>query len=166
MPRPLFSLNFSTWATCHGNKDLDLRNNVERMATITDYSNERSLLFDDSGFSSFKDTNYELLIIKQMPRNQGSAENNVMHERKEFPLKRKLTTTSLLGPRISCHFFISSSSSKGVSFIAWKTHYKVLVLIYKCHKRCFKSFTANNAIYISDKFLMFEEKKKNISTYL
>lgn len=43
---------------------------MERMATITDYSNERSLLFDDSGFSSFKDTNFELLIIKQMPRNQ------------------------------------------------------------------------------------------------
>lgn len=44
-----------------------------------------------------------------------------MHERKEFTLKKKLTTTSLLGPRISCHFFISSSSSKGVSFIPWKT---------------------------------------------
>ena len=49
---------------------------------------------------------------------------NLMHERKEFTLKKKLTTTSLLGPRISCHFFISSSSSKAVSFIPWKTEYK------------------------------------------
>lgn len=75
-----------------------------------------------------------------------------MHEKKKFSLKKKLTTTSLLGPRISCHFCISSSSSKGVSFIPWKTQYKVLVLYTKQHERqiCDKQLTASNATSISN----------------
>lgn len=164
MPRPLFSLNFSTWATCHGNKDLDLRNYVDRMATITDYSNECSLLFDDSHFSSFKRYQFSAAYhYRANAQEPGSDKNNVMHERKECSLKKKLTTTSLLGPRISCHFFISSSSSKGVSFITWENTLQGTCVNIQNHKRWFKSFTASNATYIWQLSKVWRKKKN--STY-